>query len=184
MISFFVRSNRFIIYKKWGIKEILCGAPLYFLNYTLWGKVANFTSSGMRSTYSLITSYQTSSEILTNKIVDPNLLKIWLRENNNSTRLKTQAYQCPYLSSLSFSLFDWYFWWVRRHKRRRTLVTSQLPRSFYLLPAAKKHTKNRAAVTSLRSFLFLDDFSNVWRINCHQFISTTPITHCSMLLGI
>ena len=102
MISFFVRSNRFIIYKKWGTKEILCGAPLYFLNYTLWGKVANFTSSGMRSTYSLITSYQTSSEILTNKIVDPNLLKIWLRENNNSTRLK--SYPCPYLTFLLYWL--------------------------------------------------------------------------------
>ena len=68
------------------------------LNYSLWGKVANFTSSGMRSTYSLITLYQTSSEILTNKIVDPNLLKILLRENNNSTRLK--EYPCTYLRSL------------------------------------------------------------------------------------
>ena len=30
--------------------------------------------------------------------------------------------------------------------------------SFSQLPAVKKHTKNGAAVTSLRSFLFCDDF--------------------------
>ena len=110
-VSFFVRSNKFIIYKKLGTKEILCGALSYPLNYSLWGKVANFTSSGMRSTYSLITSYQTSSEILTNKIVDPNLLKIWLRENNNLTRLK--SYPCLYLRFLPVSLFNQYFWWLR-----------------------------------------------------------------------
>ena len=97
-VSFFVRSNRPSFTKSGGLKRYYVEPShtlSYPLNYSLWGKVANFTSSGMRSTYSLITSYQTSSEILTNKIVDPNLLKIWLRENNNLTRL--MAYPCPYL---------------------------------------------------------------------------------------
>ena len=42
-------------------------------------------------------------------------------------------------------------------------MTSQLPCfrvSFSQLPAAKKHTQNGAAVTSLRSFLFRDDFTS------------------------
>ena len=33
--------------------------------------------------------------------------------------------------------------------------------SFSRLPAAKKHTKNGAAVTSLRSFLFCDNFAYI-----------------------
>ena len=35
--------------------------------------------------------------------------------------------------------------------------------SFSQLPAAKKHTKNGAAVTSLSPFLFRDDFSPFYR---------------------
>ena len=45
-------------------------------------------------------------------------------------------------------------------------MTSQLPRfrSFSQLRAAKKPTENGAAVTSLRSFLFRDDFNDKLKI--------------------
>ena len=47
-----------------------------------------------------------------------------------------------------------------RNKKDLNDVTAALfSVSFSQLPAAKKHTENRAAVTSLRSFLFRDDFN-------------------------
>ena len=49
-------------------------------------------------------------------------------------------------------------------------MTSQLPLGvFFSAASSKKNTKNGAAVTSLRSFLYRDDFSVVlWKVNIAQ----------------
>ena len=62
-------------------------------------------------------------------------------------------------------------------------MTSQLPRfgCLSLLPAAKKHTKNGAAVTSLRPFLFRDDFSSMY---VYKYNIANTALHCTNLLII
>ena len=55
--------------------------------------------------------------------------------------------------------------------------------SFSQLPAAKKNTKNRATVTSLRSFLFRDNFSRC-QINGEDFINFCDLLKKHKLYGI
>ena len=52
----------------------------------------------------------------------------------------------------------------RNKKELNDVTAAPFSVSFFQLPAAKKTTENGAAVTSLRSFLFRDDFSI-----CHIF---------------
>ena len=66
-------------------------------------------------------------------------------------------------------------------------MTSQLPCFWCLsqLPAAKKHTKNEAAVTSLRSFLFSDDFNQerwVHELGMLLIISYSIMRYCVYII--
>ena len=57
-------------------------------------------------------------------------------------------------------------------------MTSQLPRfwCFFAADSWEKDTKNWAAVTSLRFFLFRDDFSGCWLVIPMPEITTLEIT--------
>ena len=85
-----------------------------------------------------------------------------------------------YFLYIDMSLMQYILKLSRNKKNLSNLSTPPFSVSFSQLPAAKKHTENEAAVTSLRSFLFRDDFNNIKNLvkSLEHGISDTTSKRC------